>query len=612
MPRNNFFLILIVAFVVSGCASQKVETAPIYSPLDKAAKQTGAPGSADVAAADGAASEGSEGQRSHFTPTDNPKALADISQALEQEGTAPGSDDGQTVVLDDINEDSAAQPYDDLWDRIREGFSLPYDEKQIAGDLNWFANNQAYLERVVERARPYLHFVVSEVEKRNMPLEFALLPVVESAFQPFAYSHGRAAGIWQFIPSTGRLYGLRQNWWYDGRRDIYASTNAALNYLKNLYGEFNDWELVLASYNSGAGTVKRAMLKNQRRGKPTDYWSLRLPPETEGYVPKLLAIAAIVADPEKYGINLQSIPNSPYLARVDLDNQLDLALAADLAGLSVDELYTLNPGFNRWATEPNAKGYLMLPLEKEKQFREQLAVIPPEEHIRWEEHKVKKGETIASIARTYNTTSQVLVQVNKLRGNRLNPGRTLMIPVALKDTTVYTHTEDKRRSEIQNTPRAGRAKEVYAVKAGDTFWSISRSFDVNVMQLAKWNGMSPRDPLAIGQKLVVWVKQAEPEEPAEEVTAAAAEDNAAEDNSEDDAKRESAVDLTRLASPPESVTMRWINYVVRRGDSLARIAARFRVTVAQVKSWNSFLAKRKRLRPGQRIKLYVDVTSQST
>lgn len=527
--------------------------------------------------------------RTHVAPGKTPKVISSLSRVFDFDKDKTDSlhaQTQQTIILEDQLQSRSADQYEDIWARMRAGFTMNQDLPGVTRDRQWFARNQAYLDRVAERARPYLHYIVTETEKRNMPLEMALLPVVESAFQPFAYSHGRAAGIWQFIPGTGRMYGLKQNWWYDGRRDIYAATQAALKYLKALHREFGDWELALASYNSGSGNVRKAIRKNKRRGKPTDYWSLDLPKETEGYVPKLLAISAIVADPEKYGITLKSIPNSPYFARIQLDGQIDLALAAEMAEISVDEMYRLNPGYNRWATDPKGTNYLMVPLEKEHVFRQQLAALPQDKRIHWERHRIKKGENIITIAKRYNTTAAVLKDVNNLRGNMIREGRNLIIPVAMKGTAAYTHSADKRRSRIQNTARAGRSKQTHRVRKGDSFWTLSRKYGVGVRELAKWNSMAPRDTLKLGQKLVIWAKKRS-------------------------SKKVTAVDTSRMIKPPISQTKRWIRYVVRRGDSLARIAQKFRVSIGQMKRWNKSIARKKYLQPGQRVKIFVDVTRQS-
>lgn len=231
--------------------------------------------------------------------------------------------------------------------------------------IAWYARHQAYLDRVAERATPYLFHIVEEIERRGMPMELALLPIVESAFHPFAYSRSHASGIWQFIPGTGRNYGLKQNWWYDGRRDIVAATDAALRYLDKLNKEFHgNWLHALAAYNTGERNVGRAIKRNRKAGKQTDFWSLRLPRETRGYVPSLLAVAELLAEPEKYGITWQTIENKPYFTQVDIGGQLDLATAAGLADLSMDDLYTLNPAFNRWATAPDGPHHLLVPVGK--------------------------------------------------------------------------------------------------------------------------------------------------------------------------------------------------------------------------------------------------------
>jgi len=254
------------------------------------------------------------------------------------------------------------EDYDDLFDRMRAGFA--FDEVQepaIDTQLAWFEHNPEYLERVFQRGQRYMYHIITEVEARGMPLEFALLPVVESAYEPFAYSTSRAAGLWQFIPDTGRRFGLKQNWWYDGRRDVVESTRAALDYLQALHDQFNgDWLLAIAAYNVGENTVQRELDFNRANGKPTDFWHLRLPAETRAYVPKLLAMKRLMAEPERYGLEFAVIPNEPYFAVIDTDSQIDLKIAAQLAGTSYDELIALNPGFNRWATDPDGPNRMLV------------------------------------------------------------------------------------------------------------------------------------------------------------------------------------------------------------------------------------------------------------
>ena len=466
-----------------------------------------------------------------------------------------------------------------LWNRIRGGFAIPIEShSRIDSELRWYASNQEYLDRVADRAEPYLHHIVNELERRHMPAELALLPIVESAFQPFAYSPGRAAGIWQFIPSTGRIFDLDQNWWYDGRRDILASTEAALDYLQKLQGYFNgDWLLALAAYNSGAGTVLKAIKRNRKRGKPTNFWSLKLPAETKTYVPRLLALRDLVADPKSAGIVLQPIPDQRYFATVELDSQIDLAMAADLAGISVEEIYRLNPGFNRWATAPKGPHRLVLPLQNVEKFESGLASIPKESRVSWQRHRIKSGESLGLIARKYRTTVGVLQRVNGIRGHTIRAGRHLLIPVASRSLNSYTLSAEQRLRRIKSTPR-GKSKLIHVVTRGDTLWDISRSYQVSVGALARWNGMAPRDPLKPGQRLVIW--------------------------------QQNSAKKAALHTPSHGERIQRLRYTVRRGDSLARIAKRFRVTVDKLQRWNG-IKKGAYLQPGQVLTLYVDVTRQS-
>ncbi|WP_127477420.1 lytic transglycosylase [Sulfurivermis fontis] len=473
----------------------------------------------------------------------------------------------------------------DIWDRIREGMTLPdHDHPGVRADLEWYASHQGYLDRVVTRASPYLHLVVEAVEERNLPTELVLLPVVESAYQPFAYSHGRAAGLWQFIPGTGRRFDLKQSWWYDGRRDVAASTRAALDYLEYLRDHFDgEWLLAIAAYNSGEGTVKRAVARNKARGKPTDFWSLDLPRETRGYVPKLLAISRLIKDPEAHGVSLGPVPNEPFLTSVELDSQIDLALAAELADISLEDIYLYNPGFNRWATDPDGPYDLLLPIERVDTFKQKLAAYPPERRVRWERHRVKSGESLLQIAQNYRTTVELLKSVNNLRSNTIRAGDYLTIPVARQKLASYRLSEEQRLIATQNQPREGRRID-YQVKHGDSLWGIARRYDVGVNELARWNGMAPRDPLLPGRTLVIWT----------------------------DAKADTvaAINPARFTHPFSSSTRQRIGYVVRSGDSLATISQRFRVSVDNLISWNKLDGK-KYLQPGQRLTLYVDVIRQS-
>lgn len=477
-------------------------------------------------------------------------------------------------------------PQVDLWARLRSAYALAeVSDKRIDQETDWYARHPDYLGRVAERAKPYLYHIVDEAQRRGIPTEIALLPIVESAFNPFAYSHGRAAGIWQFIPGTGRLYGLKQNWWYDGRRDVYASTDAALRYLQRLHDNLDgDWLLALAAYNSGEGTVRKAIRRNKQKGKPTDFWSLQLPAETEGYVPRLLAIARIIKDPAAYNLDLQAIANTPYFSKVDINGQIDLALAAEMASIELDELYLLNPGYNRWATAPKGPNYLLLPYDKAEVFSNKLAELPEDQQMRWAHYRVKSGDTLSQIADKHRISVALLKSSNKLRSNVLRNGQNLVIPIAAKSPRTYRLSEVQRKAATLNAPKSGRHKLTHTVVAGDTIWDIARKYKVGVRELAKWNAMAPRDTLQRGQELVIWSKTAQV-----------------------------AATHLPLATPPSSKpVIQRVNYTVRHGDSLARIAARFRVSIIDLMSWNTLLGKSKYLQPGQRLKLFVDVTKQSS
>ena len=516
-----------------------------------------------------------------------PRRVATVSQTLSPDDVGDDADAPSSRSGTPSGDPAGPAREPDLWDRIRQGFRLPVTRNErVRREADWYARHQQYLDRTVERARPYLHLIVSAIDKRGLPMEIALLPIVESAFQPFAYSHGRAAGLWQFIPGTARRFGLEQNWWYDGRRDILASTNAALDYLQGLNREFRgDWELALAAYNSGAGTVRKAILYNRRRHRPADFWHLRLPRETRAYVPKLLALRALVADPKAHGIHLASIPDRPYLTTAEIGSQIDLALAADLAGLSLEEIYRLNPGFNHWATAPEGPHRLLIPVDRLARFEQGLARLPPEERIQWKRHRIRPGETLGHIARRYRTTVRVLKQVNKIRGHMIRAGDNLIIPVATRDIGRYTLSAEQRHKRlISRAPAGTLRKTIHRVRKGDTFWDLARRYHTSVRTLARWNGLSPRDILRPGQRLVVWQRTASP--------------------------GRSHAGTIPLAAPSRRNTTRRILYIVKKGDSLARISQRFRVRISQLRHWND-LPKGRYLQPGQRLTLYIDVTRQT-
>jgi len=470
---------------------------------------------------------------------------------------------------------------DDVLARLRRGFNLTYvDNNRTEAEKKWFVRHPDYLDRVFTRSQRYLPYIVDELVRRDLPLELALLPIVESAYDPFAYSHGRAAGLWQMIPGTAKRFGIKQNWWYDGRRDVVDSTRAALDYLEYLH-KFNngDWLNAIASYNSGEGNVRRAVRRNNSAKKPIDFWNLKLPRETSMYVPKLLALVEIVSDPAKYNLTLPVVIDEPQFMVANIGGQLDLALAAELAGIDVDTVYQYNPGYNRWSTDPSGPHSLVMPVEVAEQFVVALNEVPKSERVRWARHKVKNGEAISQIAEKYNTTVSTIRSANNLKGNTIRAGHHLMIPVATKPLSSYSKSADVRLAKTQNRTRSGNKVE-HVVRSGESFWTISQKYKVTTRQVAAWNGMAPRDTLSVGKKLVVWTN--------------------------------AAVDAPRT-SPTQALgnTTRKLNYTVRNGDSLYLIARRFRVGIDQIARWNN-IDRNKLLQPGQKLTMYVDVTAQSS
>lgn len=463
------------------------------------------------------------------------------------------------------------QQESDIWRRIQRQLTMDVPNvPRVERQRSYYLRHPQYMQRVAKRATPFMHMIVEEVEKRGLPLELALLPIVESAFDPFAYSHGRAAGIWQFIPSTARHYGLEINWWYDGRRDVHAATTAALDYLEDLNDRFDNWLHALAAYNSGEGRVASAIRRNKRAGKPTDFWALDLPRETRAYVPKLLALADILKNADEYEYAWRPIANQPYLTLVESPAQIDLAKAAEHAGLDLDTLHYYNSGYNRWATHPDGPHRLLLPLENAAKLEQWLSTTDKQELVKWKRHKVKSGESLLVIAKKHHTTVDAIRKANNIRGSMIRAGDFLLIPSATIALDDYNLSAEQRLASTQAKSRNDYQVK-HTVSRGDTLWDISRTYNVNLRSLAKWNGMAPTDPLRPGRELVIWLPH---------------------------------------DSEPSGI-VRSVHYQVRSGDSLARIASRFNVTISDIEKWNQ-INRSNYLQPGQQLKLYVDVTRLGT
>jgi membrane-bound lytic murein transglycosylase D len=393
----------------------------------------------------------------------------------------------------------------DLWDRMRTGFSMPNLSSPIVQDRQiWYASRPSYVKHMVERSKRYLYYIVEELEKRGMPTELALLPMVESAFNPMAYSRARASGLWQFIPSTGKSYKLQQNSWYDGRRDVVASTGAALDYLQFLYEMHGDWHLALASYNWGENAVARAIEKNRAKGLPTDYLSLTMPTETRYYVPKLQALKNIIANPHAFGVDLEAVPNAPYFVTVEKTRDIDVRLAAKLADMPLTEFLALNPGHNRPVMVANGSPALVLPADKAQLFLANL-----EGHGQplssWHSYSLKPGDKLEKIAAANGISLARLKEINGIgRKTKVAPGYQLMLPLkgALLEPLPAMYQPPPAR-EVSAPMR----KLSYTVKRGDTLPAIAQRFKVSTDDLRKWNQIGR---LSVGQRLTIEVQQASP------------------------------------------------------------------------------------------------------
>lgn len=460
-----------------------------------------------------------------------------------------------------LEEATAAEP-EDIWERMRAGFALQDEigvNPRIERQRLWFVSRPTHISKVSERGALYIHYIVERLEERGMPLELALLPVIESAYNPHAYSPAHAVGLWQFIPSTGRYFNLRQTHWYDGRRDITASTRAAIEYLSRLHEMFNgDWLLALAAYNAGEGTISRAQERNRKLGLPTDYWNLNLPRETQDYVPKLLALSQVVMTPEAYGIELSPIANEPYFEQVEVSRHLDLARVAEIADIDKDELLLLNPAYKRGITLDGPK-HLLVPTDKAELLQANLALMKPQDLVEWQQYRVRPGDSLNGIANRYQVTVKTLKDINRISGNRLRVGQMLSIPTqpGIKPIPLHQQLAQQEVAKPSAKPRT------YRVRRGDNLWQIAKEQKVAVGDLMRWNKLRSKN-LKPGQVLAL--QGGAP---------------------------------SGKGKGRESVTY----YKVRKGDSLALIAKRFKVDLGKLKRWNSLNSGL--IKPGQTLTLYL-------
>jgi membrane-bound lytic murein transglycosylase D len=460
--------------------------------------------------------------------------------------------------------------YGDVLARVRSNLSLPEVENQrVQREIEWLQRNPDYVARVFGRAQRYLHYIVNEVEARGLPGDLALLPVVESAFNPFAYSRSHASGLWQFIAPTGERYGLRRNYYQDQRRDVLESTRAALEFLAQLRDRFDgDWFLAIAAYNYGGGNVQRAINRNVALHRSTDFFSLSLPAETRAYVPKLIALAKMVRDPGRYGIDLPSMPDTPYFRIVPTDGPVDLRLMAELAGVDTEELHALNPAWNRWVTDPEGPNRVLIPLVVADAFGEKLAALDGPRRARLEVHTVAAGESLTSIAGRYKVPETFIDRVNDGTQADLRAGDELWVPAG--DV-----------SQLRAGLGSDLERRTHRVKEGESLWSISRRYGMSVGALARMNHISTKALLRPGQRL-----QVAGSGPGQAAGVA------------------SLADTGSASTPRPAATGGKLSYRVRRGDTLSTIARRFEVTIRELQAWNN-MGRSTALRAGQFLTIHV-------
>ena len=490
---------------------------------------------------------------SAWTQAEEAPERADVQLEAVQNEAAPAEDF--------IPAESTDRIPNSVWDRIRAGFAVPnLNSAAVDRWTTHYSKDPAYLLRMANRASQYLYNIVEEVEARNMPTELALLPFVESAFQPEALSRAKAAGLWQFMPATGKDYELEQNLWRDDRRDVLESTRAALDYFEYLHGIFNDWQLTLAAYNWGEGSVSRAIRRAKARGRKADYAHLRMPRETAYYVPRLEAIRQIVADPEKYGINLPEIENAPYFVRVTKSRDIDMKTAAELAEMDPNEFRMLNPGFNLPVIVASHNSVMLLPMENLEVFMDNLAswVNTGKPLSSWVLYHLKEGETLADVALKSGMTEEELRRVNRIpKGRKVLAGSALLVDANGQLAPAIAQEELNAGLKL-SAPEVRRV--VYRVRRGDSIYTIAKKYGITQRSIRRTNNLRS-SRLRIGQRLVL------------------------------------VIPPRANTQPPPGKNV----HVVRRGETLFSIAKKYGTSVSKIRIINNL--RTTRISIGQRLKI---------
>jgi membrane-bound lytic murein transglycosylase D len=491
--------------------------------------------------------------------------------------------------------------HSDLWERIRKGYGITnLNSPLIANHVTWYAGRPDYFQRMTDRSARYLYYIVEEVQKRGMPTEIALLPMIESAFNPQAYSRSHASGIWQFVPATGKQYGLQQNWWYDGRRDVLASTRSALNYLQKLHRQFGSWDLALAAYNCGEGTVGRAIAANAVQGLPTDYKSLSLPDEARNYVPKLLAVKKIISEPGQYGLALLHVPNTPYFATIDMRQHIDTKLAAEFASMTMNDFNALNPGYSKPVISGHSP-HLVLPVDRVEQFVRSLSQYT-QPLVSWQVYQAPHGQTLEDIARRFNTSVSNLRAHNPIdeKRNKLNGAHTLLVPIAFKRPAAQI-AETVSTAAVATTPPAqtepGANADAHTVIQGDSLYGIARRYGMKVDDLMAINGLNSI-ALKLGQVIRLQPSANTKNKVAAVTTPTAVKAITGADIVATPAPAAQPVTVVNIEpSKPQHKT-----YMVQYGDTVSAIARQFGVAMADLLSWNNLNISHT-LKPGMMMKI---------
>jgi len=462
-----------------------------------------------------------------------------------------------------IDEPPAQPTYESVWDRIRSSYGLPQaSNSAVDAQIHFYTSKKAYFYKITQQSEPYLYYVASEMQANNMPMELALLPFIESSYNPAAMAPGNA-GMWQFGAATGRNFGLKQNNWYDGRKDVVASTEAAIRLLKKLYARFdNDWLLAVAAYNAGDGAIQQALDKNRRAGKPTDFWSLPLNKTTQGYIPQLLALSKIVANPNIYDFKLYPIPDVPYFVKINVDSQINLMEAAQNSALDVALLKKLNAGFHSGLTDPTEPRHLLVPVDAAANFKLQLDALPKVANVKWQEHLVKKGDTLETVAKRYGANADKIKTINNLKNANLAVGQRLQIPFSSGSNSSSVNNQVLAE---QSLTKDNTGNSYYIVKSGESLWSIAKTQGTSVEALAQLNNINTKSPLKPGQKLMMYRQ----------------------------------VSATQIAEQQK------LSYTIKSGDTLGKIAAKYDVSVKQIMQWNN-IKDETSIRPNQELMVLVE------